>query len=341
MRIGVIGLGFMGTTHLKSWRQIPRAEVVAVCSDDPQKLTGDLSAIEGNLGDNTDQIFDFSNIGKYQRIDDLISDPAVEAVDICLPTNMHSSIAIQALRAGKHVLVEKPMALDGDAAQEMIDTAAAANRTLMVGQVLRFLPAYRVMAEEIRSGRLGAARSALFRRRCAAPFWSKWLGDPSVSGGGVFDLLIHDIDFVVHLLGMPDTVSATGHEDLAAGIDTIHATLLYKGGPDVLITGGWHHRKAYPFSMEYTVVADGGTFEFNSMRGNGVGLYTADGEMKEVEVSDENPFTAELRYFLDCVESGQKPAFCPPEESAASVRLARFLLKAREAGGEQLAAAAV
>jgi predicted dehydrogenase len=341
MRIGVIGLGFMGTTHLKAWRQVPNAQLAAVCSDEPEKLTGDLSSIQGNLGNDTDQVFDFSNIGRYTEVEQILADPNVEAVDICLPTNLHSSVAIQALRAGKHVLVEKPMALDGGAAQEMLDTAKAAGKLLMVGQVLRFFPAYRAMADEIRAGNVGQVRSALFRRRCAAPFWNKWLGDPKISGGGVFDLLIHDIDFAIHLFGMPETVSATGHEDLAGGIDTMNATLLYRGGADVLITGGWHHKKAYPFSMEYTVVADGGTFEFNSMRGGVVTLYTADGESRELAVPDEDAFASELRYFAECVDAGRKPEFCPPEESAASVRLARFLLKAREVGGERLGAAAV
>jgi predicted dehydrogenase len=318
MRIGVIGLGFMGTTHLKAWRQVPNAELAAVCSDEPEKLSGDLSSIKGNLGDDTsDQIFDFSNIGRYTRVEDLLADPNVDAVDICLPTNLHSSVALAALRAGKHALVEKPMALDGGAAQEMLDAAKASGKTLMVGQVLRFLPAYRAMADEVKSGRVGPVRSALFRRRCAAPFWSKWLADPTISGGGVFDLLIHDIDFAVHMFGMPETVSATGYEDLDAGIDTLNATLLYKGGPDVIVTGGWHHKKAYPFSMEYTVVADGATFEFNSAAGSGVTMYTAEGESRPLPLPDHDPFAAELRYFTDCVESGRQPELCPPAESAA------------------------
>lgn len=332
MRIGVIGLGFMGTTHLKAWREVPEAKLTAVCSEDPKKLTGDLSAIQGNLGESKDQIFDFSEVARYNQVRDLLADPNVDAVDICLPTNLHSSVAIQALKAGKHVLVEKPMALNGEAAQQMLDEAKAAGKLLMVGQVLRFFPSYKAMAAEVQSGKYGPVRSALFRRRCAAPFWNKWLGDPNVSGGGVFDLLIHDIDFAFHLFGSPETVSATGYEDLPGGIDTMNATLLYKDGCDVVITGGWHHRKAYPFSMEFTVVADGGTFEYDSKRGPGVTLYTSDGETQELDLPQEDAFAAELRYFADCVLAGRKPEFCSPEESAASVRLAQILLKARATG---------
>ena len=98
-----------------------------------------------------------------------MADPDIEAVDICLPTDMHAAVAIEALRAGKHVLVEKPMALDSEAAEQMLSAAKAAGKMLMVGQVLRFFPAYRAMADEVKSGRVGKVHSVLFRRRCAAP----------------------------------------------------------------------------------------------------------------------------------------------------------------------------
>jgi len=172
MRIGVIGLGFMGTTHLQAWRNVNGSEVVAVCSTDPQRLTGDLSAVKGNLG-NSGEKFDFSRMGRYQDYQQLLADPKVEAVDICLPTNLHASVALDALRAGKHVLVEKPMSLKPSEAEEMIRLAEQANRTLMAGQVLRFFPAYRATADAIKSGEYGPVRCAILRRRCAAPFWSK------------------------------------------------------------------------------------------------------------------------------------------------------------------------
>jgi predicted dehydrogenase len=229
------------------------------------------------------------------------------------------------------------MALDGAAADEILEEEKRAGKILMVGQVLRFFPAYAGMAIEVKSGKYGKVRSALMRRRCAAPFWSQWLGDPVKSGGGVFDLLIHDVDFVVSLFGVPESVAATGYEDLDAGIDTISATLMYDGGPSVVVTGGWHHKKAYPFSMEYTVVADGGTFEFSSAAGNGVTLYNAEGKAEPVSLPEVDAFTAELKYFVECCENNTRPQICPPEQSAASVKLTRFMLAARKANGERLA----
>ena len=341
MRLAVLGLGFMGSMHLKALKSIPGVTVDAVCSKSEQALSGDLSGIQGNLGGPGEKM-DFSQMKKYREIEGALADPDIDAVDICLPTNFHADVAMEALRRGKHVLVEKPMALDGFAADRMVAEAERSGRILMTAQVLRFFPAYTALRDSMSGGQLGLVRSAIFRRRCAAPAWGAgWLKDPQLSGGGVFDLLIHDVDIALHLFGAPEWVEATGYEDASKGIDIIHAEFFYSHGGVVLITGGWHHPKAYPFSMEYTVVADGGTFEFNSMRGGGVTLYTADGESRELAVPDEDAFASELRYFAECVDAGQKPEFCPPEESAASVRLARFLLKAREVGGERLGAAAV
>jgi len=336
MRIAVLGLGFMGSTHVKAWRNIREAELAAVYSKDDRKLNGDLSEIEGNLG-TKGETFDFTNVRKYRDIPELLQDPDIDAVDICLPTHLHYATTLSALRAGKHVLVEKPMALEGRMADELVAEGRASGRILMAAQVLRFLPSYRALAEGLQSGQFGPVRSALFRRRCAAPAWSKWLGDADKSGGGVFDLLIHDVDFAVMLFGMPAFVSASGHEDLPLGVDVLHATLHYEGDLTAIITGGWFHKKAYPFSMEYTVVADGGTFDYSSLRGNEVTLYECAGEKRPLPLREEDGFEAELRYFLTCCIEGSRPIYCPPEDSAAAVKLARLLLEARKNNGEKIA----
>jgi len=125
MRIAVLGLGFMGSTHLKAWRNISNAVLTAVYSHDDTKLQGDLSAIQGNLG-GPGEVLDFSTVRKYRDIDALLADPDIDTVDVCLPTHLHSRVSIEALRAGKHVLVEKPMSLTGAAADEMIAAARGA-----------------------------------------------------------------------------------------------------------------------------------------------------------------------------------------------------------------------
>ncbi len=334
MKIGVFGLGFMGSTHLKAYKTIPGVELAAVASDIPKRLTGDLSDIQGNIG-GPGEHWDFSNVAKYSDPYQGLSNPDIDAVDLCLPTNLHAPVAIAALKAGKHVLVEKPMALQAQQVDAMLAAARESGCILMAAQVVRFIPEYSVVREMVKTGKLGQIRSAMFRRRCAAPAWSQWLGDKTVSGGGVFDLLIHDLDFCIHSFGMPEAVSAVGHEDLPRGIDWITATLYYPEIGGVVVSGGWHHPKSFPFSMEYTVVGDNGTVEFSSAVAPPT-LYRCDGEKEQLTLPDRDGYHAELEYFVECVNKGVKPAFCPPEESAASVKLGLLLLEARERKGEKI-----
>src|SRR5438309_3166486 len=113
MKIAVLGLGFMGSTHLKALKSVPDATLTAILSNDERAREGDLSAVQGNLGGPGER-YDFSNVKKYSEAADLIADPDIDAVDICLPTFLHAPIARQALLGGKHVLVEKPIALTGE-----------------------------------------------------------------------------------------------------------------------------------------------------------------------------------------------------------------------------------
>lgn len=325
----------MGSTHLKAYAQIPNVELVAVASNVEKQLTGDLSDIQGNIGGPGGKM-DFSAVRKYKDPMEAVKDPDVEAVDICLPTHQHAEAALAALRAGKHVLVEKPMALDGATADCIVEEAARSGRILMSAQVLRFIPSYRASADMLRAGTLGPVRSAIFRRRCAAPAWSQWLSDPSASGGGAFDLLIHDIDYCIQLFGYPEAVSATGHEDLSRGVDWILGQLHYPGIGAVAVSGGWHHPKAFPFSMEYTIVADGGTLEFNSA-GVPLTLYAADGTARKFELPDVDGYEQEVRYFVECASQGKKPEFCPPEQSAVAVKVTRFMVESRSTNGEKIA----
>src|SRR5579875_1358095 len=179
MRIAVVGLGFMGATHARAWMTVPGAELHAVVSRDEKKLSGDFSETKGNLGAEVGML-DFSRVRKYRQLEAALADPEIDAVDLCTPTDCHAPDAISAMRSGKHVLVEKPLALTAASAETVALEAERCGRILMAAQVLRFMPAY--VAARARLSNLGQVRSALFRRRCAAPNWSAWLTDPSRSG---------------------------------------------------------------------------------------------------------------------------------------------------------------
>jgi predicted dehydrogenase len=230
----------MGSTHACAIQKVSDAVLAAVVSSDPLKLTGDLSGVRGNLG-NKSQKLDFSSVRKYGDFEALLQDDGIDAVDICLPSDQHFEAARSALRAGKHVLVEKPLALDGGSADVLLEEAEKAGKILMAGHVLRFVPEYRELAKLLEARRLGAVHASAFRRACGAPAWSRWQTDASRSGGAVMDLIIHDIDFCLLLFGNPATVSAVGFVDLSRGIDCIDARLTFDGTAPVVISGGWDH----------------------------------------------------------------------------------------------------
>ena len=157
--------------------------------------------------------------------------------------------------------------------------------------------------------------------------------DASRSGGGIFDLLIHDADYCISCWGMPDSVRASGYENLARGIDVVQAELHYRDVGPVMISGGWHHPEAYPFSMEFTVVTDQSTVQWSS---NAAELqeYRCDGKVESQALPDPNPFAAELTYFTDCAIESRPPERCMPEQSAQAVALMRRMIESRKRNGE-------
>jgi predicted dehydrogenase len=334
VRLAVLGLGFMGSTHLKALGSVRGVELAAVYSQDEKKLAGDLTSVHGNLGGGGEKV-DFSGVTRHRLLEDVLADPDVEAIDICLPTDLHEGVAVEALRAGKHVLVEKPMALDGYGVDRMLTAATRYKRTLMIAHVLRFIPAYVALQRALEGQQLGPVRFAMFRRRCAAPGWSGWLQNAGRSGGGVFDLLIHDVDMCLHLFGKPEAVSATGFVDLSAGIDCIDAQFFYQHGGVVSVTGGWHHPGAYPFSMEYTVTMQGATIDYSS-NGRAPTLYRPDGSETLLDGGARDGYAAEIEYFIECCNTRHAPDLCPPRDSADAVRLMLLVLEARNRSGRKM-----
>ena len=331
MNIGVIGLGFMGATHLHAYRAIPSAEIVAAASSDPRKREGDLSAVSGNL-DVSAEPLDFSGVARYRTPEELFADQEVEAVDLCVPTYLHAPLAVAALEAGKHVLVEKPMALSAAECDSMMAAAEQAGKVLMVAQVIRFWPEYAAARDWIRRGRLGIVGYASFRRRCACPDWSGWLSERAKSGGGIFDLLIHDIDYALYLFGRPSSVRAWGVEDVARGIDVVETRLAYDDGPAVSVSGGWQGRGEFPFSMEFTILGETGTLDFDSA-GAALTFYAPERESESVEVKLGDGFRAELEAFIAACEAGRPPDDCLPKDSALAARIALAMRASREQGG--------
>src|SRR5262249_50107767 len=163
VRIGIVGIGFMGRIHYLASERLKDAKVAAVCSRDPAKLAGDWRTTRGNFGPEPG-VVNLRGVKKYSALADLLADPEIDTVDVCTVTDQHAPIAIQALKAGKHVLVEKAIALTPADADAMVAAAKQAGKLLMVAHVLPFFPEFRYAAEAIRGGKYGKVLGAHFKR---------------------------------------------------------------------------------------------------------------------------------------------------------------------------------
>src|SRR5262249_31439790 len=151
---GIAGIGFMGMIHYLAGQRLRGAAVAALFSRDRKKLAGDWTGIRGNFGPPGTHV-DLSSLTRYEDFDQVLADPAIDLVDICTPTHPHAPMALAALAAGKHVLVEKAISLTTHDADQMVQAAQKANKLLMVAHVLPFFPEFRFAAEAIRNGAYG------------------------------------------------------------------------------------------------------------------------------------------------------------------------------------------
>src|SRR5688500_10111858 len=154
LRVGLVGVGFMGWIHYLSYRKTKGVKLAAVATRDPKKLAGDWRGIQGNFGPPGEKV-DLAGVAKYSDLAGMLGDPSIDLVDLCLPPNLHCEAALAALRAGKHVFVEKPMALTAAECDKMVTAAQKAGRQLLVGHVLPFLPEYDFARRSIASGKYG------------------------------------------------------------------------------------------------------------------------------------------------------------------------------------------
>jgi len=123
--VGIVGLGFMAVTHLKAYRQIDACRIAALCNPSGRNLDGDFSSVAGNIGSGEPFKLDMTGVKGGRNFADLLADSTVEVVDICAPTHAHPELAMAALKAGKHVICEKPLARTATEARQIADVATS------------------------------------------------------------------------------------------------------------------------------------------------------------------------------------------------------------------------
>jgi predicted dehydrogenase len=299
----------MGMTHYLAARKLKGARVAAICSRDPKKRAGDWRGIQGNFGPPGEKM-DLSKIKKYAELDELLADPDIDLVDVCNPTQLHPGTALAALRAGKHVLVEKCIALEPSDADAMLKAADRAGRLLMVAHVLPFFPEFAYAADVIRGGKFGRLLGGHFKRVISRPDWSTEIADPGKTGGPAIDLHIHDTHFIGLVCGVPRSVFSTGHiEDGAVQ----YLTTLYQygpGGPCISCASGAVAQKGRMFVHGYEMYFEKATLVYESGTAP-LTVLTADGKARQPKLKGgaeaTTAFTAELQAAANGVRTGKAP----------------------------------
>ena len=313
--IGIVGIGFMGMIHYLAAGKAAGARVVALCSRDPKKLAGDWTGIQGNFGPRGCQM-DLSGVTGYHDFDAMLADPHVDLIDVCVPNDAHGRLAIRALKAGKHVLVEKPIALDPAEANDMVAAAEAAGKQLMVGHVLPFFPEFAFALEAVRSGRYGSLRAAHLMRVISKPDWSNEIADPGRSGGPAIDLHIHDTHFIGLICGVPRAVHSRGVIENGSVVHLITQYLYDTPNLAVSCVSGALSQAGRPFAHGFELYFDRATlaFEFANLGGRGhtampLSIILPDGTATQPELGSGDPvdsFAEEITVAAQAVASGRE-----------------------------------
>ena len=323
IKVGLVGLGFMGQMHYGVYQKSKKARVTAIADIEPDKRKGDVSKSVGNIPGAARQL-DMTGVEVYAKPEELIEKADVDMVDICLPTFLHAKYAIKALKAGKHVFCEKPLALKSQDAEAVVAAAKASKSYLMTGQCIRFWPEYVYLRDVIKKATYGNALAARFTRLSAAPTWSwqNWLLTGQKSGGAAVDLHIHDADFIAYAFGKPKAVYATGVKIVSGAYDYIVANYRYaKKNLSIVAEGGLAFPAAYPFRMFYNVQFEKATVEYSSMANPTITVYQKDGRVQYPKMTGPDGYHTEISYFLDCIRKKRAPKTVTPADAAFSVAL--------------------
>ena len=317
LRVGILGAGFMGRTHARAFAKLPDVQVVGVSSRSADKAAELAKEVGGEA---------------FGDAMTLATHPEVDVVSNTLPTHLHQEYTLAALKAGKPVLLEKPMGLTVEECDAMIAAARQSGQIVMLAHVLRFWPEYMALVDLVKSGELGRPLAVTASRLSARPTWGDWFANPAWTGGGVHDLHIHDLDTLNWLFGTPKSVYARGQRGAPGGWDHVLSLVDY-GQVQGYAEGSVMMPDGYPFTMTLWVLCEKGSVEF-TFRAGGTGVETgsAGGTSLMVYESGKDPrrlpapggdgYEAQAAYFVECVREKRPPERASAEDGRLAVKTA-------------------
>lgn len=325
LKAAILGFGGMGHCHASQYGAQKDVKLVAVCDIDPSKFTMDNVSL--NFGDSGKA--DVNALKCYTSYEELIAgEPDLDYIDICLPSDLHCEYSCRAMNDGFSVLCEKPMALNTADCDKMIKTSKATGKLLMIAQCLRFSDSFNMIRKFYENGKYGKLLRFSLHRMAGFP--KGWFRDVERSGGALMDLHIHDLDFVLHMLGKPDSLCARGVIVKSGGVDDMSVNLSYKDGPIVdaessWARGSWQCRMAAVFENA-TVETDGGD----------VIIYQMDKQNKILKPKNDNMYFNEIAYFAKCVKTNTRPETASIESTRETIRMLLLETKSALAGGKRI-----
>ena len=308
LRVGIVGAGGIANAHLPAWLQLG-ARVGVYSVHGAPELVARHGA--GRIVDSLDELL-----------------ASVDVVDVCTPTYTHPEIVLAAAAAGRHVLCEKPLALDAATAQEMVTACDTAGVRLYPGHVVRYFPEYAALQRAVAAGAIGTPAVLTFHRSGARPRQA-WFADPALSGGIIMDQMIHDLDFARWLGGEVESVHARladSDPGTATGVVSAHVVARHSNGVISSVTGTWA-RPGTRFRYGFQAAGTDGMLAYDSAADPSLrtdtGAAPDDGAerlLPDVSLM-ESPFITEIREFAAALTGGPTPRVSA-DDGVAAVRLA-------------------
>jgi predicted dehydrogenase len=334
LRVGIVGFGFMGRMHYRCWRELADVDVVAICDPDPHAMD-DAGKNRGNIA-GAEGAVDLNRTKIHTDLARMLADEQLDAVSITVPTHLHATYTLEALKAGVHVLCEKPMARHLAEGLHMIEAAEDRGKILQIGHCIRFWPEYAKAKEMIDSGQHGRVLAATFQR-LAATAWRKvgsWFADEELSGGMPLDLHIHDTDFIQYLFGMPRSVCSSGASDATGGLAHLVTSYAYDDGKLVTAEGGWAMVPAYGLDMRFHVVLERATIAYDLRHTPALRLFTAEGETLVPDCGKGDGYSRQIAHFAQQVRGESVAPVITPQQAWNSLRIVEAERESARSGGK-------
>ncbi len=329
LKFAIVGLGGLGKSHLMFYFNVKKhkdVELVALCDIDPEQFQ---KKIELNIGTATAPV-DLSQYRLYTDVDEMLEKESLDFILTAVPTYIHAEIAVKAMDKGIHVFSEKPMALNLEQCQSMVDAAKRNNVKLQIGQCIRFSPQHQCLKDLVNSGKYGKVIRAEFSRISFTPqwAWNNWFMNFDMSGGAVLDLHVHDVDFVQWAFGMPKSVMSMASH-YKSGFDAITSNYEYDGFYITTMTD-WSLAPDFPFTTNGIVSCEEATLVLAKDEHASITVYEKNGtertgkvyHIPTVNPGELNYYEREVIEFIDCIEKNRDSDIISPESTMDSIRLA-------------------